>query len=126
MRKYCHISILGFILIACSNNQEEIRYLEYKVDSVSNLLYESQNSCRFGYIMQLDLINPDIAVIDKNLDTCKLGQVTKNSDRLYFHYCDIHCSVCLDKQLTMLQEFESKNGSHSLCIIGSVQSYRTW
>jgi len=109
----------------CSPNPDRIFFLEHKVDSLSHVLLNTQNVYQSSYTLKLDIVNPLIKVINTEFDTCSLGKVIENTSRLYFHYSDVHCSTCLDQQLLNLQEYQSKFGSESICILGSVQSYRS-
>lgn len=60
-----------------------------------------------------------------DFDTCLLAHTFHKTNSLFFHYSDIHCSTCLDKQLLYLKQFQTDMGAESICILGSVQSYRS-
>jgi len=115
--------LLPIILISCSNHQNQIVREQHKLDSVLLDNTNTKNAYRFSYLLQLDTINPMVQVLDIGFDTSTLEIIFEKSSRLFFHYSDLHCSRCLEKQFQYLNRFEKSNGKESLCILSSVQSY---
>ena len=112
-------------MFGCKDSSKNVSSLHSQIDSLKSLQWEIQNAYRFSYSVHLDTINSQLKVSNSDLKTCDLGEILNNTNRLFFHYCDLHCSECLEKQIKVLQNFQSRFGQRTLCIIGSVQSYRS-
>lgn len=99
MKKTILVLLTITLLAGCKNYKIETEILNHQIDSLSTRLNETITNYQLSYRLTNEALDPNVIMLNKDLDTCFLGEIFSSNYRLFFHFTDFVCSPCLDTQL---------------------------
>jgi hypothetical protein len=117
--------LLFFCFLPLSCNKKDKEDLETTLEKYDVALKTIVSNTLAQQALENDTLIIEIPIVHTSFDTLNLSSCLSSNNKLFFHFTDLQCSVCLDKQFDFINKFKDSIGHDNIIILANTKSLRS-